>query len=274
MSGYVALCRPLPGAVVTWLVTGPHTRIRTACSRQGSRSAARRHAMAGECGSNGVSARMHEPYGASVIIDQVPDSRASRNLDLPAVHLTAAEMARCQRAAQLAVPVVPHTRPCPHVLPGDARVSWCGPAQFLPAFGGIVVGKDHLPLIFGSGRGDALSSARTHAAGWGTGPQSAGGVVSAARMSGSACASAVACHSRSMAASLSGAWLLLPAASARSEASSFKSSADSGAAHGIASRRSCGKYPTACACLITPERARNASITEPGTITVMRSPLM
>src|SRR5579875_1962991 len=188
-------------------------------------------------------ARMHQPYLVLVVVDQVPDAGSAGDLDLPPVHLPATELAGGKIAVQRAVPMIPHAWPGAHVLPGGPGIARRPAAQLFPALGRLVVAEDDLPLAFGGRRGHAVTAPRAHLAGSGTGPQSTGGVVSAARMSGSAYASAVARHSRSRAATRSGACSPLEAASASSAARARRSSSGSGPAHGIARRRSEGREP-------------------------------
>jgi hypothetical protein len=161
---------------------------------------------------------MNDPYRAPGVIDEVPHASPACYLNLPPVHAPAIKAARGELAAKLPVPVISHTRPGAHVFKCLMGVAGRLAAQLLPARSGCVVAEPDVPLAFSSGPAHSLAAAWVQSAGSGTGPQSTGGVVSAARISGSAYASAVARHSRSRAASCSGAWAPLAAASARSEA--------------------------------------------------------
>jgi hypothetical protein len=165
--------------------------------------------------------RPDKPDGALVIINEVPGATSSCDLDLPPVHPPAAKDPRGEIPPQLPVPVIRHarlvriSRSAALTFPGAWRQSCSQPlaASLLPDR------TVHSSSSAGSaGGGDWIPAPRAHSAGSGTGPQSTGGLVSAARISGSAYASAVACQSRIRVAIKSGASGPAAAASASSAA--------------------------------------------------------
>jgi len=165
--------------------------------------------------------RPDKPDGALVIINEVPGATSSCDLDLPPVHPPAAKDPRGEIPPQLPVPVIPHARPRSHIPERGSDVPGRVAAKLLPALGRIVIAEQDCPLVLVGrigGRGDWIPAPRAHSAGSGTGPQSTGGLVSAARISGSAYASAVACQSRIRVAIKSGASGPAAAASASSAA--------------------------------------------------------